>query len=305
MQYVSTILNQMIVMAIYMVIGYALSAAKIITSDGSKGLSNFLLYVILPCVVINSFLREYTPETTRALLIAFGLGTGLLLLAMLVSAIIFKKNPVDNFSASFSNAGFMGIPLITAVLGSEYVIYAAGMVAMLNILQWTYGQYIMDTQHKTKGGLKGLMLNPIIVSLVIGLLLYFLRITLPGQLKSCVTTIAGCNAPLAMCIIGVFLRGLPLKKIFTDSSAYMVTLVRLIVIPILSILAICWMPWISVEIKTALVILACAPVGSNVAIYAQKLGQDHNRAVTEVCLSTIFALGTMPLMLLILSLLAK
>ena len=296
-------MNQLIAMAIYMLVGYLLNAAKLVTKEGNKGLSNLLLYVILPCVIVNSFLRDATAETTRALLIAFGLGALLLAAAIIVSRLLFSKQPVDNFSASFSNAGFIGIPLVSAVLGSDYVIYAAGMVALLNILQWTYGQHILDTQHRGTGGLRALLLNPLILSLPVGALFYALPISVPAQIKTCVQAFANCNAPVAMVIIGYYLRELPLKKIFSLKEAYLVCAVRLLLIPALSILLIFWMPWLTLEIKIALILLASAPVGSNVAIYAQRLGQDHVRGVTEVCLSTLFALITLPLVILVISVL--
>ena len=302
MTYVPVLLSQTVVMAIYMAVGYVLNATGLVSKEGNKGLSNLLLYVILPCVIVNSFLREATADTTRALLIAFALGALLVVAAMIVSRLLFR-HPVDIFSASFSNAGFMGIPLIAAVLGSEYVIYAAGMVALLNILQWTYGQSIMDPSGKGKGGARALIRNPLIISLLLGILLYFLPVSLPAQIKTCVQAFANCNAPVAMCIIGFFLRELPIKRIFNQREAYLVSAARLLLIPLISILLIFWMPWISQEVKIALIILASAPVGSNVAIYAQRLGQDHARAVTEVCLSTVFSLITMPLVLLLMSLL--
>lgn len=300
MNYAMTVLNQMIMMALYMLIGYVLNASGLISKEGNRGLSTFVLYVVVPCVIVNAFLREPSAETTRAFCISIVVGAILLGLAMLVGHLLFSRNPVDNFSVTFSNAGFIGIPLVTAVLGSEYVIYAAGMVALLNVLQWTYGQHILSGG-KVHNSLRGLILNPMVLSLLIGLAVYFLRIPLPSQVRGCVTTILNCNAPIAMCIVGYYLRELPLKEIFCNRQAYIVSVVRLVVISLLSILLIFWMPWLTAEVKTTLLILAIAPVGANVAIYAQRVGQDHKRAVAEICLSTILSLVTMPLMILLLS----
>ena len=300
MSYASTVLNQMIIMAIYMLIGYLLSAGKKLTAEGNRGLTNVLLYVVLPSVIINSFLREPTPETTQALLIAFAAAAALLVVAMVAGRLMFPRNPVANFSTSFANVGFLGVPLVTAVLGSEYVIYAAGLVALMNVLQWTYGQKLLGGKG-APGGVKGLLLNPMMLALAAGLLVYFLRITPPKPVRGCITSLTACNAPIAMIIIGHYLHRRPLKEIFLCRSAYVVSFARLIAVSALSILLLFWMPWFSMEVKIALLIPAIAPVGSNVAIYAERAGLDPGESIAQVCLSTIFAIVTMPLMILLLT----
>lgn len=300
------ILRQMVVMAIYAGIGCVLRKAGLLTKEGNRCVSNLLLYVILPCVIVNSFLRPNDAETTKALVIALGIGILLVAVAMALSTLCFRKEPVDNFSSSFSNAGFMGIPLIAATLGSQYVLYTAAFVAIVNILQWTYGQHIMsETGEKVRFSVKKLVLNPLVIALLAGLLLYFLPITIPDITTSCITMIAGCNAPVAMIILGYYLCELPFKKFFSLPAAYGVCAVRLTAIPLASILVLALIPGLSVEIKSAMLICAAAPVGSNVAIYAERNGQDYSRAVIMVCLSTIFSIVSMPLMILLLTLICR
>ena len=165
-------------MFLYCGVGFALFRAKIISKEGSKSIANLLIYVILPCAIIKSFLVERTAQKLQELAISFGLGLLALLLAMVVAAVLFRKNPVENFSAAFSNAGFMGIPLITAVMGGEGVFYIAGMVAMLNVLQWSYGQQIM-AQGKVKLNVAAILKNPLLVALLLGSALFGLGLISP------------------------------------------------------------------------------------------------------------------------------
>lgn len=132
------ILRQLLIMGIYCCIGYVLHRAKLVSQEGCRAFSRLLLYVILPCVIIQSFMREADAQTTAALAISFGASIVLLLLAMGVSRLLHRQ-PVEEFAASFSNAGFMEIPLISMALGSSAVLYIAPFTALLNILQWTYG----------------------------------------------------------------------------------------------------------------------------------------------------------------------
>lgn len=293
------LLVQLITMFLYVGVGWCLCHAKLVTAQTNSALMNLLLYVILPCVIVQSFLRDATPEKTVYLLLSLLLSALALGLAMLISFLIFRKNPVANFGSSFSNAGFMGIPLITAVLGEGAVFYIAGFVALLNILQWTYGQAILGG---SKSELKpiGLIKNPLILAFLLGLLLYFLPITLPGILTNAIGAIAGCNAPVAMVILGVLLGNISPRKMFLSGTAWAVSGVRLLLIPALTVLLFFAFPFAPGEMKAAILIAAAAPVGSNLAVYVQRQGGDAQSAAGIVCLSTILSILTMPLVMLIL-----
>lgn len=281
-------------MFLYCGVGFALFRAKIISKEGSKSIANLLIYVILPCAIIKSFLAERTAQKLQELAISFGLGLLALLLAMVVAAVLFRKNPVENFSAAFSNAGFMGIPLITAVMGGEGVFYIAGMVAMLNVLQWSYGQQIM-AQGKVKLNVAAILKNPLLVALLLGLALFGLGLTPPDLAVQCVSSLAGCNAPVAMVVLGLYLGEANLKEIVSTPRLYWVSATRLLLIPLVTMLILWLIP--AGNIRLAVLVSACAPVGSNVAMYAQKMGRDYIYAVKIVCLSTLLSLITMPVIL--------
>ena len=92
-------------------------------------------HCLLPCVVLKSFCIEYSAKGAVELAVSIAAGAGVLLLSMAVSWLFFRKDPMAQIGVAFSNAGFMGLPLVTAVLGGEAVFYAAGFVALLNALQ--------------------------------------------------------------------------------------------------------------------------------------------------------------------------
>lgn len=289
--------QQLLQMLIYIAIGFVLFRTKLVTKEGSKALTHVLLYVILPCVIVNSYQLERNAETLRSVGWSLLLGALVLVVAMAVSALVFRrKQPIDNFSASFSNAGFMGIPLITAVMGSGAVSYIAGMVALLNALQWTYGQWVLSGDRK-RISVKSCLLNPIVLSLFVALILYFTQLPLPGIVTRSISAISACNAPVAMIILGVFLGQSKLSVIFTDPKAWLCSLIRLVVVPVVTLLILWPLPEACHEIRMALFLAASAPVGSNVAVYAEKLGMDSAYASRTVCLSTLLSVVTMPLLL--------
>ena len=296
MEVIIIIIRQLFIMFLYMAIGVALFRAKLVTKEGSQTLAHLLLYCILPCVIVKSFCLERTPENTAAFGASLLWAFILLLAAMLVSFVFFRRSPVDNFGAAFSNAGFMGFPLITAVLGGNAVFYAAGFVALLNALQWTYGQWIL-TKDRKKVSFKVITTNPIVLSLLLGVILFLAKIPVPALLTSVMGTVANMNAPVAMIVLGVYLAQTDIRKLFTTGRVYAVSAIRLLLIPLVSLLLLRLSPKLPPEISTALLIAASAPVGSNVAVYAQKLEMDYTYAVQTVCLSTLLSVVTMPAIL--------
>lgn len=292
------VLRQSIIMFVYMAIGGLLFQKGLITKEGSKSLANLLLYAVLPCVVVKSFCVARTPERVSGLLVSFLAALGILLLAMAVSHLLFKKNPIDDFGAAFSNAGFMGFPLVAAVQGSEAIFYAAGFVALLNALQWTYGQSLISGDPSYRSP-KAILKNPLVLSLLLGILIFCFELPVPAIASDLLAALAALNAPLAMVILGVYLAQTDARTLFNDPHLYVVAAARLVLIPLLTILVLKLLPAQYAAITTTLVIVAAAPIGSNVAVYAQKLGKDYAYAVRGVCLSTLLSAITMPLLMLL------
>ena len=286
--------RQLLIMCIFMAVGWCMYKGKLVAAQDSKAFGNLLLYIVMPCAIIKSYCVERTPEKLQGLLFSAVAALLALLLAMAVSSVLFRGKKIERFGIAFSNAGFMGIPIVTAVLGSEAVFYISSFVALLNILQWTYGVAVMtDSLDCIKG--KKLAKNPILISMLIGLILFFTQLSLPGVVSSAVSSMAALNAPLAMVVLGIYLAQTDLIRIFNQGYLYYVSAVRLVVIPLLTVVLLKLFPMDS-TIRLAILIAAAAPIGSNVAIFAQLHNQDYKLAVREVCLSTILSVLTMPVL---------
>ncbi len=288
------ILKQIILMFIYMMIGFLLYKKKFVTEQGSKELGKILLYVILPVVIVKAYLVTFSVELLKGLVLSFMASLLALLLSMFLSRVVFgSRYPIEQFSSAFSNAGFIGIPLVEMTFNdSMAVFYVSSFVALLNILQWTYGIVVM-TGKKDSIALKKITTNPIIISFLLGILLFFLPVELPEVLDSAVAAIASMNAPVAMIILGIYLAQMRLRDFFTDRAVYLCALMRLIVIPLATAAVLALIPG-NEMLKMSVLIVAATPVGSNVAIFAQMEGLDHTQAVKDICLSTVLCIVTIP-----------
>ncbi len=281
-------------MLIYIIIGVVLYKKKLVSDQGAADLGKLLVYIILPSAIINSYNIEYSAQRARGLALSFLLAVLALAVSVVFSRLIFPGGKgIECFGAAFSNAGFMGIPLVSAVIGPDAVYYAAAFVAILNLLQWTYGVFVISGNREAIS-LKKIITNPVLISLVIGVIIFFLPFRLPTVLTSAISGLSALNAPVAMLTIGFYLAQTSLKAIFTSKPAYQVSAVRLLVIPALTGVLLFLLPLGSVEEKLTIMILAAAPVGANVTVYARLYGGDYVQSVKEVVLSTLFSILTMP-----------
>ena len=295
MDFIILLLKQNILMFLYLLIGYFLFRKKLIGISGSADIGRMLLHIVMPAAILKAYMTSYTPERLIGLVLSFLAALLALLLAIFISRIIFKKEQaIERFGAAFSNAGFIGIPLVQMTLGEEAVFYISSFVALLNILQWTYGVFILTGDRNTFSFQK-LRTNPVILSFLGGLILFFLPVTLPDLLTGMIGSLAAMNGPLAMIVLGTYLAQVSPGSLFKEKLAYRSSFVRLILIPLLTIVLLGFFPAEYHTLKLAVLIAASAPIGSNVAIFAQLYGQDYTRAVKEVCLSTLLCMITLPL----------
>ena len=292
------VFRQTLVMFLYMAAGFGLFKAGKLSIQGSRDLAALLVWLVLPVVIANSFCVEWSMERLAHLLYSSLLGVLALLLSMVVARVLYPKAPIEDFAAAFSNAGFMGIPLIQAALGAEAVFYAAAFIAMLNVLQWTYGVSLMTGQKEAVGP-KNVLCNPIMLGTLAGVVLFVTGAGahLPAVVRSTLQGLGALNAPLAMLVLGCYLAQTQLATLFTQIRLYGVSVARLLVIPLLTLLLFWPLP-LANEIKLAIFICASAPVGANVAVYAQLHGLDYPYACQIVSLSTLLSVICLPLMLL-------
>ena len=270
------LVRQILQMFLLAGLGYLLFRGKKITAEGSKALANILIYLSLPAVIINGFLVDRTGEHLLGILWSGAAAAALLLLSILISRLIFRRDAIASFASSFSNPGFFGIPLIIAFLGQESVFYVACFIAFLNVGQWTYGVSILTGQPIRQGfQLKKLIRAPFIIAILIGLFLFLTQLRPPQLLQSCLTTVAGLNTPLSMFTVGVYLAQADIPRMIRRRQLYLVAFSRLLLIPAVSLLLLTLLPASLYSMKMALLLAISCPVGANVAVYAQLHGKDY------------------------------
>ena len=295
MEIVGLLFRQVLIMFVLMGIGYVAYRKKWVSDQGTKDIGKLLLNVAIPVIVVSNFCVERTAEKTQDLLSSGVISILCMLISIVLSVLLFHKNDrIAEFSAAFSNAGFIGIPLVQATFGSGAVFYISIMIVLINLLQWTYGVFTI-TDDRSVMDIRKVAANPIVISVLIGLILYFGNIKLPSIVSSLFSSISSINTPLAMFSSGVYLAQSNLLDMVRRKRVYYVSLIRLLLIPLAIILAFRLLPFGSEELKLAILCAAACPVGSNVAIFAQQYDKDYKSGVEYVCISTLLSILTLPL----------
>ena len=230
------LLQQTIIMFALMLLGLLLSRRGMITEQGSRDLSNVLLYAVIPCVILRSYMSEFSTEKLRAM----GLSALIAVIAFAASIAVAyltcgTRHRIENFAVAFGNAGFIGIPLVTAVFGPEAAFYVVSFSTFANLLQWTYGIVIISGKKETMN-LRMVFVNPVFISMVIGIALFVLQPALPTVVTGTIGYIADGNTVLAMIILGYYLSKVQLRGLFADVRLYLFSALRLLVVPAVTIL---------------------------------------------------------------------
>ncbi len=292
------LVQQIIIMFILSAAGYFMFKTNKIDMNGNKALANILIYLSLPCVIVNGFLVDRTTENIKALLVSAGIAVIILCIAVLISKLFFPKDEIAKFAATFSNPGFFGVPIIIALLGKESVFYIAMFIAMLNLLQWTYGVSIL-TGKTGKISMKQVIKAPFMIALIIGLIIFFTQLPVPTVITKSIDFIAGVNTPIAMFTIGVYFAHVDIKKMLKNVTLLKISVVRQLLIPLVSIAVLSLIPSTYTSMKLALLIAAGCPVGSNVTVYAQLHQKNYSYAVETVIISSLLSIVSLPLIVFI------
>ena len=288
--------QQILILFAIVILGFALGKAKFITEQGIKTCTNIVLYLATPCVIIKSFIREFSANAVGDLMVSFVISFAIHLVSIIVASLIFPlkkkddRNVIFHYSTVFCNAGYMGLPLQAAILGDDGVFLCASYVAVFNIFVWTYGLWCMS---KEKGGFSlRKLLNPGILSVIAGMIIFFTRIPVHSTIQSTLTHLGNLNTPLPMIIIGYYLSKTNLLSALKDRGIHLVTLVRLIVIPLVC-LGLMYLLGIRGNMLVSMTICASAPVATATSMFAVLCGRDEELSVKAVSLTTILSVVTM------------
>ena len=288
----------MLVLFILIAVGFACGKLGVITEHASKKMTDIVLYVVTPCVMVNAFQREFSFELLGLIFLAAGVAAAILTVSILLVKLVFHdrddaRRKVLQFAVVFSNCGFMSLPLQHELLGEDGMFFGSIFVAIFNVFCWTYGLVDMSGDKKQLS-IKRLALNPGIIGVLLALILFACHVELPVFIAQPVKHLANLNTPLPMLIIGFYLSNADFKRAFSDLGAYIAMAIRLLVIPVAVLFAMA--PFgLNSKLVIAFVIACSAPTAATTTMFAAKFDRDVELSVSVVAASTLLSIVTMPL----------
>ena len=336
---VGTLFRSVLLLFCMMIPGFIIRKARLGDDKLPLGFTNTILYITQPAMLIVGFFRPFDATILKTALVVLILSFVAHLMFFGVSLLLFRSAPehlrkVYRFSIVFANAGYMGIPLMSMVLGDEAAVYASVYIIGFNFFAWSLGCliYTGDTSYISP---KKMLLNAATIPTFLGIFLFVINAYswLPASVSGFVSDALGMLketvAPMSMMVIGMRLADLKLKGAFRDKFMYLSLGMRLLALPC-AVFVLLWLckllGFFETTAFTTVLICAATPSAALTGMFAERFApkpdpakleageaeavEMRDRAVESavtasklVSISTILSLLSMPLVALLLQLL--
>lgn len=293
------LLQQMVILFVYMMIGYVACKKEYFDQEFGKKLSWLVVNVANPMLAISAVVNNEEQIAKKdfyvIVLLAICFYAFFLILAQILPRLIgVQKSDIGVYKmmTTFNNIGFMGFPVIAAAYGNGALIYAVPFSIMFNILCYTWG-----IQTLCGGGEKGnwkRIINIGTISGIISIVLFFMQIPVPKMICSLSAGLSNLTGPLSMLVIGISIAAMELKDLFTDVKLLKFALIKLLAVPVAAMLLVCQVIDNRLICEVFLVMMA-TPAASMCAMLSQQYGGDYELAAKGVALTTILSVVTMPI----------
>ncbi len=291
------ILRQSFIMLILMLVGVICGKTKIISSAGNRELSKFVLQIVNPVVIFMSYQTELRPELVKNLLICFGLSAGAFLVMIAAVYLLIprkegRETEIERFSAIYSNCAFMGIPLARAMFGMEGVFYLTAFITVFNLVVWTHGIVLLTGQRDMKSIVK-VFYSPTIISIVLGLIAFFTRFSLPKLPAEALGYVADLNTPLAMIVSGVSMAETSIIGMLKKPGVYRTCLIRLVILPVILALGLSFLP-VSEKVVLVVLVAAASPPAAMCTLQCLRFGKNYLYSSEIFTAGTILSIISLP-----------
>lgn len=296
----NNIFVQITVLFLLILVGYISSLKGLLDKHTTSGLTKLIMSLFLPSMIISAMQMDFNPNLLNDI-ISLIIISILMYFTTILIAFLFKffiKGDKDcgvyQYIIIFSNVGFMGYPVIKAVLGKEAIFFTAIFNLPFNFFVFTVGTYLLNKHNSEYTFSIKSIISPPIIGVLTGLSLFLLRIKLPLPIFNTLDMLGGITTPLSMIVIGGLLAASPIKETFINKKLYLVSFIRLLVVPSVVYLL------LSLYIKNPLllgvpVVISAMPAASNTAIMAKSYNANDQLASQAVFLTTLISIITIPI----------
>ncbi|MBQ7990611.1 MAG: AEC family transporter [Oscillospiraceae bacterium] len=301
MELAKTCLIQILIMFILVAVGYLCGRIRMIDKTTNSKLSAFVLDVVNPVLIFNSYQKEFSVQLLKNLGLAVLLSGASYALIMIFLRIIYRSDRssdtvITRFAAIYSNCAFMGIPLLNGLFGSEGVMYLTGYITVFNLMVWTHGVALFSKDGGTD--IKKILRSPSIIAIAVGLICFITQIHIPDIILQACTHIGNCNTPLAMICAGVTISFTDIGQYLKSRKVLMAVIARLIICPVMFWAVFRFFPLPETVFLTVLVASGC-PAAATGTMFALKFDGNSEMSAVVFAATTVLSAITLPLVVML------
>lgn len=278
--------------------GIILRKKGILHEEAKAVLTDLVIYFILPCNIISSFLIEFSKKLLMEFAIILVIASLIQVVCLILANTLYKKEPdsrkkVLQYGTVCSNAGFMGNPIAEGVYGAQGLMFASIFLIPQRIVMWSAGVSYFTESPDRKTVVKKVLTHPCIIAVYIGVFFLVTQLKMPEFLENTIRGVGGCTTTVSMVLIGTILAEVKLKSML-EWGIVKYAGIRLFLIPFMVFIA-CRIFSVDPMISGVSILLAGMPAGSTTAILAAKYNGDYIFATKCVVVTTLLSLVTIPL----------
>lgn len=310
-------LEQMLMMFTLILIGFFLRKKCILPENAGNIMAKLETWVFVPALSLFTQITKCTVESFSNNFVLMLCGAGIVLASILlaypVSRCFVKKQAatdedvyqrnVYKYALTFGNFGFMGNFIILGVWGEEMLSQYLLFTFFVSVMCYSWGLYILVPKTQNAGfwsNLKKGLLTPPMIALVLGILLGVLNAKqyIPDFLLKAFDNAGKCQGPVAMVLAGFVIGGYNFKAIILNKKVYIVSFLRLILIPAVMMLVLKLLN-VSEQIMIFALVCFATPLGLNTIVYPAAYGGETKTGASMTLISHVLAVITIPVMYLI------
>lgn len=298
-----TTLDRMVFLLALILIGYLLVKIRVIDVDAATILSRLENWLFLPALVMGTFLNQFTVERLTSAWQPFVAGCVVLALTVpfaILGARLCTKDSylrrIFTYGLSFSNFGFMGNAVVSALFPNEFADYLIFTLPFWILIQlWGVPALLISGDGEGGSLAQSLrkLLNPMMIGMVIGMVIGLSGIQMPSFFNSLVSDVGACMSPIAMLLTGITVAKIDLVKTLTDLRIYAVTALRLLAFPLVAI-ALLWVIPLPQSIELCTVCALAMPLGLNTVVVPSAYGRDTTAAAGMALISHVLSCLSIP-----------
>lgn len=291
-------LEQVMVLFSMILAGFVCVKTGAVKIEGRKFFSDLMMTLTVPAMMIHSYLMEFDPAVFSNIVTALGWSALAFLLGFLITLILTYRMkdpalPILRCTCVFSNAAYMGFPLIQALFGSEGMLYASAFVTVLNLFLWSVQYSMLTGEVRPREVLHTLLTMPTMIAIFIGLVIYLGRISVAEPIERALNTVGSMTTPLSMIVTGMIIAGIDVKRQLHDKRLALIIIIRMVLIP-----AACFGLFVLLGAHgmSAMVILLLmsGPSAAVSTVFAVQFGYDEEMTAGAVVITTFLSIFALP-----------